>query len=271
MKIYNKNWFIRLLLIKVVLLLIAIVTYFTLPHLKEDHLFAKKTVDQKDLLPTKEEILKTNKKAEIITKKPKKSYLDGILTPPKLELNDTHEKLYDYLNQAQATKKQITSRLSLLEKKAAFLKTLENQIDDKLTELEERRLFLLTTMQKEKKLQKDRIDMLVNFYLKMDAKKAAPIIQDMDQDLVLALFKKIPEKQTTRILEAMDSQKSLQISEYIARIGSAKEYELLQEMNKSLLDAFDECKGLEKKEPKKELNKQGFTLPKAAKKDLQGT
>ena len=69
----------------------------------------------------------------------------------------------------------------------------------------------------------------------MEPKKAALSCQDMDKDLVLALFKKIPEKQTRKVLEAMDSKKSQKrISEYIARLGSAKEYDLLQEMNSHL-------------------------------------
>ena len=82
----------------------------------------------------------------------------------------------------------------------------------------------------------------------MEPKKAAPIIENMDRDLVVALFKAIGQKQITYILEAMDPQKSVELTEYFGRIRSGKEYDLLSEMNKSQLEEFQDCKGMQ--EPK---------------------
>ena len=66
----------------------------------------------------------------------------------------------------------------------------------------------------------------------------------MDKDLVIAIFKKMKKKQVTKILESMQTDKSVMISEYFGRVGSAREYDLLKEMNKSLQTAFNDCKEL---------------------------
>ena len=76
----------------------------------------------------------------------------------------------------------------------------------------------------------------------MEPKKAAPVFETMDKDLVVSLFKSMKKKQVTRIMELMDTQKSVEITEYFGRIGSAKEYDLLKEMNQSLRLAFNDCK-----------------------------
>lgn len=68
----------------------------------------------------------------------------------------------------------------------------------------------------------------------------------MDEDLVVALFKRLRQKQVTLILETMASDKSVRLSEYFGRVRSGKEYELLKEMNSSLRQEFADCKGLPK-------------------------
>ena len=89
-----------------------------------------------------------------------------------------------------------------------------------------------------------RLDKLVTMYAKMEPKKAAPIMEKLDKDLVVDLFKALPQKQITAILEAMNPEKSVQISEYYGRVRSTREYDVLKEMNKSLLAEFDKCKSL---------------------------
>ena len=170
MKIYKNNIFIKLLFVKIILLSFAAMSYFGITKMKENFVFAeKKDTSIKTNQENKNETTTATKNSKESVEK--QGYLDGILTPPKLELSDTNEKLQDYLNRAQATQKQLKIRMDLLEKKSQFLKDLEKTIDEKIAELEERRLFLLTTLQKKRKYKKTGLIFLLNSILKWNLKK----------------------------------------------------------------------------------------------------
>jgi len=175
----------------------------------------------------------------------RKSFLSNLLELPKLD-PDTVKKdeLGRYLEIAERKKHQIDDRLDLLKHREEQLKGLEGSIDEKLRKLDDERRYFAQTIQKEKDLKGERLDKLVTLYAKMDPKKAAPVMEKLDKDLVVALFKVMPQKQITAILEAMNPDKSVAISEYYGRVRSMREYDTLKEMNKSLLKEFDDCKGM---------------------------
>ncbi len=172
-------------------------------------------------------------------------YLDHLIHLPPIEPEKMKkEELAKYLEIADQAYQKIQLRLEGLKRKAAQLEKIEKTIDEKLKKVEEERAFLAQTLQKEKELQKDRAVGLLSFYEKMEPKKAGPLIEKMDKDLVVTLFQKLKKKQVTAILENMNPQKSVELTEYFGRVGSAREYDLLKEMNVSLREAFGECKGL---------------------------
>ena len=105
---------------------------------------------------------------------------------------------------------------------------------------------ILNWSKREKELKGERVKKLITFFQKMEPKKAAPMFEKMDKDLVISMFKEIPQKQITTVLEQMQPDKSVELSEYFGRVRSAREYDLLKEMNKSLLSEFEECKGMVK-------------------------
>ena len=76
----------------------------------------------------------------------------------------------------------------------------------------------------------------------MEPKKAAAVFEKIDKDLAAALFKNLKQKQVTAILEKMNPDKAIELTEYFGRIKSGAEYELLKEMNNSLLETFKDCK-----------------------------
>src|SRR5262249_9403582 len=85
---------------------------------------------------------------------------------------------------------------------------------------------------------------LIELYGKMDPRKAAPVFEQLDKDLVVELFKNLSQKQVTKVLEAMNPQKAIELTEYYGRVRSGREYDLLREMNQSLKKELNECKGL---------------------------
>lgn len=180
-------------------------------------------------------------------KKGRVSFLDSLLDLPALKPEEIQrEELGQYLDMAERKEKQIEGRVEILKEKEQQLIQLEKDIDSKLKRLDDERLFLSQTLQKEKEIEEDRLRTLVEFYKKMEPKIAGPIFEQLDKDLVVSLFLKIEEKQVRAILESMNPGKSREITEYFGRIKSGNEYDLLKEVNKSLLDEFQECKGLPK-------------------------
>jgi len=179
--------------------------------------------------------------------KTRKSFLSNLLELPELNPDSMKkEELGRYLEVAERKKRQLEERLANLGRREEQLKGLENTIDDKLKKLDEERRYFAQTIQQEKVLKGERIDKLVAMYAKMEPKKAAPVMEKLDKDLVVELFKQLPQKQVTAILEAMSPDKSVQISEYYGRIRSTREYDVLKEMNQSLRKEFDDCKGMPK-------------------------
>ena len=76
----------------------------------------------------------------------------------------------------------------------AQLKELEGSIDHKIVKIDEEILFFKQTQQQEKSLKEERLNNLVDFYKKMTPKKAAPIMENLDKDLLVQLFQKFPKK-----------------------------------------------------------------------------
>lgn len=179
----------------------------------------------------------------------RKSFLDDLLELPALNREKLQkEDVARYLNMADRKKKQIDERITMLGKRERQLQGLEKSIDEKLKRLDEERKFFAQSIQQEKDLKGQRLDKLVELYDKMEPKKAAPVIEKMDEDLVVALFKRLRQKQVTLILETMSADKSVKLSEYFGRVRSGKEYDLLKEMNSSLRQEFADCKGLPKED-----------------------
>ena len=175
----------------------------------------------------------------------RQSFLANLLELPSLNPESIQkDELGKYLEIAERKKQQLEERLELLKAREDQLKSLESSIDDKLKRLDDERRFIAQTIQQEKDLKGERLDKLVALYAKMEPKKAAPLFEKLDRDLVVELFKQLPQKQVTLILEGMNPERSVFLSEYYGRVRSAREYDLLKEMNQSLRKEFDDCKGM---------------------------
>jgi len=175
----------------------------------------------------------------------RRGFLDHLLDLPALEPEKVQkDEIGRYMELAERKRRQVDDRINLLKQREDQLKKLESTIDVKLAKLEEERKFFSSTIQKEKDLKGERLDKLVALYEKMEPKKAAPVFEQMDRDLVVEMFKRVNQKQVTKILEVMEPAKSTKISEYYGRVRSGREYEVIRELNKSLADEFQECKGM---------------------------
>lgn len=179
------------------------------------------------------------------TQKARKSFISDLLELPPIDTKEAvKEDLAKYIDIATRKERQVVERLDLLRKREDQLKNLEKSIAKKIETLDEERKFFAQTIQQEKTLKGERLTQLVALYAKMEPKKASPIFEKLDRDLVVELFKQLPQKQVTAILETMNPDRSVALSEYYGRVRSAREYDLLKEMNQSLMKEFDECRGM---------------------------
>ncbi|MCX6128372.1 MAG: hypothetical protein NTX25_04820 [Proteobacteria bacterium] len=180
----------------------------------------------------------------------RRSFLDDLLNLPKINTEGMDkDELGRYFTMLERKQSQIENRVQVLSSREQQLKNLEKSIDQKIQKLEDEMGYFQQTIQKEKQIQADRLDKLVDFYQKMEAKKAALVFEKLDKDLIVSLFNRFPQKQTTQILALMSADRSVELSEYYGRIKSAKEYELLKEINVALRGQFEDCKGLPKNIP----------------------
>jgi flagellar motility protein MotE (MotC chaperone) len=113
--------------------------------------------------------------------------------------------------------------------KAAFDRS-RLEVENKLKKVEEERKLLEETLQKEKESKKERLGEALAFVGKMEPRKAAPMVESMDRDLVLLLLRKLPGRQVTRILESVSPKKAAELMEYYTRIRSGREYELMRSL-----------------------------------------
>jgi flagellar motility protein MotE (MotC chaperone) len=194
-------------------------------------------------------VVPSSEDAEVVEKK-RRGFLDDLLNLPKISTEGMEkDEIGRYFTMLERKQSQIENRIQILSSREEQLKNLEKSLDEKIKKLEDEMIFFQQTIQKEKQLQADRLDKLVDFYQKMEAKKAAAVFEKLDRDLVVSLFNRFPQKQTTQILALMNPDRSVELSEYYGRIKSAKEYELLKEINVALRGQFEECKGLPKNVP----------------------
>ena len=175
----------------------------------------------------------------------RKSLLEGLLELPSISPDKiSREELGRYLSLVERKEQQVQERLKLLSEREDQLKTLESSVEEKIQRLAEERKFFSETIQKEKVLKDERTKTLADYYGKMKPKVAAPIFEKLDRDLVVELFGMMPDKQIRSILSVMQPQESVRITEYYGRIRSGREYDVLREMNTSLVDEFQKCKGM---------------------------
>ena len=184
--------------------------------------------------------------------KQRRSFLSDLFELPKLDTSDAKKaEIGKYLSMAERKERQIDERVVILGKREEELKAIEHSIDNKLVKIDEERKFIAQTIQEEKDLKGERLDKLVELFDKMEPKKAAPQFEKLDKDLAVALFKRLKQKQVTTILELMNPDKSVELAEYFGRVKSAREYDILKELNASLRKEFQDCKGMPEGEGKK--------------------
>lgn len=133
-------------------------------------------------------------------------------------------------NQLLLMRKDVEQKIEKLTVARQGYERAKGDVEQKLKRIEEERKLLEETLQKERKAKDERLSETLEFISKMEPKKAAPLIEGMDRDLTMQLFRKLPPRQVTKLLESVNPKKATELLEYYTRIRSGREYEMLREM-----------------------------------------
>jgi flagellar motility protein MotE (MotC chaperone) len=127
-------------------------------------------------------------------------------------------------------KAEVEQKISLYEQNKKIHAETKKSLELEKKQLEEEKQLLQASLQKEKEAQGQRLTEALEFIGKMEAKKASAVLESMDRDLVIQIMRKLPPKQTTKILENLNPRKASEYMEYYTRIKSGREFELLKEL-----------------------------------------
>lgn len=133
-------------------------------------------------------------------------------------------------NQLLLMRKEVEQKIEKMNVARQGYERAKSDVEQKLKRIEEERKLLEETLQKERKAKDERLTETLEFISKMEPKKAAPLIEGMDRDLVMQLLRKLPPRQVTKLLESVNPKKATELLEYYTRIRSGREYEMLREM-----------------------------------------
>ena len=133
-------------------------------------------------------------------------------------------------NQLILMRKEVEQKIEKLNVAKQAYDRSKSDVETKLKRIEEERKLLEESLQKERKAKEERLSETLEFVAKMEPKKAAPLIEGMDRDLVMQLLRKLPPRQVTKLLESVSPKKATELLEYYTRIRSGREYELFREL-----------------------------------------
>lgn len=133
-------------------------------------------------------------------------------------------------SQLELMKQEVEEKIVRLKLATQAYRQAQVESEQRIKIIREEAQLLDETLQKEKEVQKERVEEALVFIEKMEPRKAAPVLESMDRDLVVQLFKKLKPKTVTKFLEAMRPAKATEYMEYYTKIRSGREFELLRDL-----------------------------------------
>lgn len=109
-------------------------------------------------------------------------------------------------------KERLQEREKKLDAREIELKTLAAEVDKKIQMLSEERKALETVLAARQQLSNQKIQELSKIYERMDPAEAAPILEALDEDLVIGILSGMKSKAAGKLLALMDEAKAARLS-----------------------------------------------------------
>ncbi len=112
----------------------------------------------------------------------------------------------------------LEEREAELDSRELQLKTLADEVDKKLAAMQELRQELLKLLDRKQQEEGVRVEELSKIYEKMEPKKAALLIKDLDKQLAIELLLGIKKKTAGQILDNLDAATAAELSKAFTEI-----------------------------------------------------
>ncbi len=122
----------------------------------------------------------------------------------------------EILRSIENRKKKLEEREKELDKRARELASLEQLVDQKMTTLEKLKVEFEAQVKAEEARQNKRIKHLVALYSNMKPKAAAEVVEKMDLDLAVEIFRQMRGREAGKILAYVSPEKASKISQMLS-------------------------------------------------------
>ncbi|WP_303723020.1 MotE family protein [Malonomonas rubra] len=106
----------------------------------------------------------------------------------------------------------LDEREAELDSREMQLKTLQEEVDKKLSAMQQLREELMNLLNRKKEEEGRRVDELSKIYEKMEPAKAARLLKELDQQLAVELLSGIRQKTAGQILNNLDTESATELS-----------------------------------------------------------
>ncbi len=117
----------------------------------------------------------------------------------------------------QKQQKRLDARERQLDEREAVAKDAESRAAKKISALEALQKRIQAQLDQEDSIKDKKIKRLTSVYEGMNAEKAAPVIAQMDLEIVVKIFSRMGEKQVGKILSFLPPQKAVVISQALTK------------------------------------------------------
>ncbi len=135
--------------------------------------------------------------------------------PASADLEDSG-RTDEILNELSNRRKELDAREQTLNQREALLQATEQQINQKIDEMNTLRLGLENLLGKQKEEEDSRINSLVKIYEGMKPKEAARIFDSLDMNILLSVIGRMSERKSAPIIAAMDPMKAKDLTTMLA-------------------------------------------------------
>lgn len=120
------------------------------------------------------------------------------------------------LVELEKEKERLLAREKKLDAREIELKTLAAEVDKKIQKLKEEREFLERLLADHQEVSSQKIRELAKIYERMDPAEAAPILEALDEKLVIGILSGMKSKSAGRLLGRMDEKKAVRLSTFFS-------------------------------------------------------
>jgi len=173
-----------------------------------------------DAFATKQEETAAQKPPEALSQHWRDSVIPSVAAAEQMTLQEEVDTLSNSSKDALQLRRQhqaLQAKEKELEQREALVGQAEKRAQDKIAELLQLEARIQAMLAEEESIKNKKIKRLTAVYEGMKAERAAPVIAQMDLDIVVRIFSRMSEKQVGKILSYLKPKQAVVISQALTR------------------------------------------------------